>query len=46
LTASAGLVRREGSWTFAYANNTVMPAGTYGDTSTNKGQVTYTATAP
>ncbi|MGJ3699949.1 hypothetical protein [Variovorax sp. AFSI2.2] len=46
LTASAGLVRREGSWTFAYANTSVMPAGTYGDTIANKGQVTYTATAP
>jgi hypothetical protein len=46
LAASAGLVRREGSWTFAYANNTVMPAGTYGDSVANKGQVTYTATAP
>jgi len=46
LAASAGLVRREGSWTFAYANTSVMPAGTYGDTVANKGRVTYTATAP
>jgi len=46
LTASGGLVRREGSWTFAYANTAVMPAGTYGDTVANKGRVTYTATAP
>ena len=46
LTASAGLVRREGSWTFAYANTSVLPAGTYGDTVGNNGRVTYTATAP
>jgi hypothetical protein len=46
LTASGGLVRREGSWTFAYANTSVMPAGTYGETEANKGRVTYTATAP
>ena len=46
LPASGGLVRREGSWTFAYANTTVMPAGTYGDTVANNGRVTYTATAP
>ncbi|MDP9932004.1 hypothetical protein [Variovorax paradoxus] len=46
LTASGGLVRREGSWTFAYANTSVMPAGTYGDTVANNGRVTYTATAP
>lgn len=46
LTASAGLVRREGSWTFAYANTATLPAGTYGDTAGNNGRVTYTATAP
>ncbi|MDQ0570886.1 hypothetical protein QFZ42_002720 [Variovorax paradoxus] len=46
LTASAGLVRREGSWTFAYANTATLPAGTYGDTTGNNGRVTYTATAP
>jgi hypothetical protein len=45
LTASGGLVRREGSWTFAYANTKVLPAGTYGDV-TGNGEVTYTATAP
>ena len=45
LTALAGLVRREGSWTFKYANASVLPAGTYGD-ETGKGRVTYTATAP
>lgn len=46
LTAAAGLVRREGSWTFAYANTATLPAGTYGTTGANNGRVTYTATAP
>ena len=46
LTASGGLVRREGSWTFAYANTATLPAGTYGSTVANNGIVTYTATAP
>ncbi|MDM0000107.1 hypothetical protein QTI24_15925 [Variovorax sp. J22P240] len=46
LNATAGLVRREGSWTFAYANTAALPAGTYGNTVANHGTVTYTATAP
>jgi len=46
LTASGGLVRREGSWTFAYANTATLPAGTYGSTAGNNGIVTYTATVP
>jgi hypothetical protein len=41
----AGLVRREGSWTFAYANTATLPAGTYGDIVANNGRVTYTATS-
>lgn len=46
LTATNGLVRREGSWTFAYANTAMLPSGTYGNTVANNGTVTYTATAP
>lgn len=46
LAATAGLVRREGSWTFAYANTATLPAGTYGDTTGNNGRVTYTAATP
>lgn len=46
LTATGGLVRREGSWTFAYANTATLPAGSYGSTPGNNGRVTYTATAP
>ncbi|VTU13563.1 hypothetical protein SRS16CHR_00653 [Variovorax sp. SRS16] len=44
LTTPNGVVRREGSWTFAYANTAFLPAGTYG-TSANNGRVTYTAAA-
>ncbi|MBU1359282.1 MAG: hypothetical protein KKC79_06880 [Gammaproteobacteria bacterium] len=48
LTATAGLVRREASWTFAYANTATLPAGTYGGAgaTANNARVTYTATAP
>ncbi len=46
LAATGGLVRREGSWTFAYANTATLPGGTYGDTVANNGRVTYTASAP
>lgn len=46
LTATGGLVRQEGSWTFAYANTATLPAGTYGSTAANNGRVTYTATTP
>jgi len=45
LASSTGVVRREGSWTFKYANASALRAGTYGD-SAGKGLVTYTATAP
>ncbi|VTU20868.1 hypothetical protein H4CHR_00672 [Variovorax sp. PBS-H4] len=46
LTATGGLVRQEGKWTFAYANTATLPAGTYGNTAGNNGVVTYTATMP
>ena len=47
LTATAGLVRQEGMWTYAYKNQNVVAAGTYGGASnTNNGTVTYTATMP
>ena len=45
LTATSGVVRREGKWTFAYLNGATLPSGTYGGT-TNGGRVTYTATVP
>ncbi|SCK33786.1 hypothetical protein VAR608DRAFT_3000 [Variovorax sp. HW608] len=47
LTATSGLVRQEGKWTYAYKNQNVVAAGTYGGASnTNNGTVTYTATMP
>jgi hypothetical protein len=46
LTATGGVVRQEGSWTFAYANTATLPAGTYGNTAANNGRVIYTATTP
>lgn len=46
LAATNGLVRQEGSWKYAYANTLSLPAGTYGSTVANNGQVTYTATSP
>lgn len=46
LTASNGVVRQEGSWTFAYANTALVGAGTYGYTGGTEGVVTYTATQP
>ena len=36
---------RSGTWTYAYSNNALPSAGTYG-TSANGGRVTYTATTP
>jgi len=46
LTASGGLVRQEGSWTFSYANAVMLPSGTYGSSPSNNGVVTYTASVP
>lgn len=46
LTAVGKVVRKEGMWTFSYANSSVYPAGTYGGAVAGKnGIVTYTATA-
>ncbi len=43
LTSTAGVVRTEGSWTFAFANTKTHAAGVYGE-STGNGRVVYTAT--
>jgi hypothetical protein len=40
------MVRQEGKWTYSYANNQVVAAGTYGGAGVNNGRVTYTATMP
>jgi hypothetical protein len=46
LTAVGKIVQQDAKWTFAYANNTVPPAGTYGGAGVNGGRVTYTASVP
>lgn len=47
LTAPASkVITADAKWTFAYANTTTPPAGTYGGVNTNNGRVTYTATMP
>jgi hypothetical protein len=37
---------QDAKWTFAYANTTVPPSGTYGGVNVNNGRVTYTAAMP
>ncbi|MGH6625353.1 MAG: hypothetical protein ACRECD_02205 [Burkholderiaceae bacterium] len=46
LTATNKVVRQEGQWSFAYANQDVVAAGTYGGTVARNGRVTYTVTQP
>ena len=47
ITATGGVVNRDAQWAYAYANSTVVPAGTYGsNTGANNGRVTYTAVTP
>jgi len=47
LTAPASkVITADAKWTFAYANTTTPPAGTYGGVNTNNSRVTYTATMP
>jgi hypothetical protein len=47
LTAPASkVITADAKWTYAYANTTTPPAGTYGGVNTNNGRVTYTATMP
>jgi hypothetical protein len=47
LTAPASkVITADARWTYQYANTAAVPAGTYGNTVANNGQVTYTATMP
>jgi hypothetical protein len=47
LTAPANkVIVQDARWTYAYANSTVAPAGTYGGVNTNNSRVVYTATMP
>ena len=40
------VITADAKWTFAFANTTTPPAGTYGGVAVNNGRVTYTATMP
>lgn len=40
------VITEDAKWTFAYANTTTPPAGTYGGVNVNNGRVVYTATMP
>ncbi len=44
--AANTVVNLAAKWTFSYANDTIPPAGVYGNTVANKGRVTFTATSP
>jgi hypothetical protein len=46
VAAVGKIVNRDAKWTYGYANDTVVPAGTYGGTNTNNSRVTYTASLP
>lgn len=46
VTSGTKVTDRTGTWTFAYSNAAVVPAGTYGDTPANNGRVLYTASMP
>ena len=46
LTAVNKVVDQGARWTYAYANNAIVPSGTYGGVNVNNGRVTYTATLP
>lgn len=44
-TTFANTVWRDGTWTFRYLNQAVVPPGTYGGSVSKNGRITYTATA-
>lgn len=47
LTAPATkIINQDAKWTYAYANTTSPPAGSYGGVNVNNGRVVYTATMP
>lgn len=46
IPATAKVVNRDATWTYAYANAAVVPPGTYGATVGNNGRATYTASMP
>jgi hypothetical protein len=51
VSSGTKITNRTATWTYSYANTTIVPAGTYGGAGTavaglNNGRVTYTATMP
>jgi len=46
ITPAGKVFQADAKWTYTYANNTVPPAGTYGNTVANNSRVTYTASVP
>ena len=40
------IIQQDAKWTYAYANTTAPPAGTYGGVNVQNGRVVYTATMP
>ena len=44
--ATNKVVNTSTTWSFAYANNAIVPVGTYGATVANNARVTYTAALP
>lgn len=44
--ATAGVANQTATWTYAYQNSAIVPAGTYGGVNVNNGRVTYTASIP
>jgi hypothetical protein len=40
------IIQQDAKWTYAYANTTSPPAGTYGGVNVQNGRVVYTATMP
>jgi hypothetical protein len=46
VAAASGVVNQTATWTYSYANASVIEAGTYGGVNTNNSRVTYTASLP
>lgn len=46
VAATGGVVAQTATWTYSYANSTVIESGTYGGVNANNSRVTYTASLP
>lgn len=45
-TSGTKVTNLDAKWTFAYKNQNIVPAGTYGGVNTNNGRVTYAVSMP